>query len=106
APNLRREQIFLTWGGRTRKGRKLTVARKAPNQPSQPSHRHQTKEINALESDVSVTVSILTNLGPSPGQIRRMGTRRQVMVPTVTKIETVTQTVTTQTIANKRLVTV
>lgn len=51
APNLRREKVEITWGNRTRQGRQLTIARQVPDQPSQPSHRHQTNEINGLEGD-------------------------------------------------------
>src|SRR5262249_8966390 len=60
APNLRREKIVITFGKRTRNGRRVTVARQiqekaegseVPEQPSQPSHRHQTNDINGLRGD-------------------------------------------------------
>jgi energy-coupling factor transporter ATP-binding protein EcfA2 len=51
APNLRRERIEVVWGDRTRRGRQLTLGRQVRGQPSQPSHRHQTNEINNLECD-------------------------------------------------------
>jgi len=37
--------------GQTKKGRALTVTRLVPDQPSQPSHRHQANEINGLDGD-------------------------------------------------------
>jgi len=60
APNLRREKIVITFGKRTKNGRRVTVVRpvqekaegaEVPEQPSQPSHRHQGNEINSFQGD-------------------------------------------------------
>src|SRR5262245_24496348 len=51
APNLRREKIAITFGRRSNKGRRVTIARLVVKQPSQPSHRHQPNKTNGLQSD-------------------------------------------------------
>jgi len=51
APNLRREGIEISWGGHTRKGSSITLGRKVGDQPSQPSHHHESNEISGLGRD-------------------------------------------------------